>query len=219
MTIEKSEPKSKLEKFYAFFQTYGTERLNGLGESYFADLNPNEKEEAWSYLLDGFSLSSERVIGLYHLDKFRAVPVFKEAISHLMAQSPYPAEQQAIELNRLLMIQFINTVEPDEKYLSAMCEFARSEFEDVRAEFAQSLPIHRLTRGTVEALKGIIFTETETIPLSSAVMKLMLIHGLDFDSKDPVYKSIYLALSSDDPKEKLAAMNRLEQNHLPDYIS
>ena len=45
MTIDNS--KSKLEKFYAFFQTYGTERLNGLGESYFVGMNDDEKEEAW----------------------------------------------------------------------------------------------------------------------------------------------------------------------------
>lgn len=217
MTIERS--KSKLEKFYAFFETFGTERLNGLDESYFAGLTANEKEEAWNYLLDGFSLSSERIIGLYNLDKFRAVPVFKEAISLPMARSPYPAEQQSIELNRLLMLTYIYSVEPDAKYISAMCEFAKSEFGDVRAQFAQSLPIHRLTPGAVEALKGVVFTETETIPLSSAVMKLMVIHGLDFDRKSPVYKAIYQSLSSDDTNQKLAGMRRLEQNQLPDYVS
>lgn len=217
MTIENS--KSKLEKFYAFFQTYGTERLNGLGESYFVGMNDDEREEAWSFLLDGFSLSTERIIGLYHLDKFRAIHVFKEAIGLPLARSPYPAAQSAIELDRLIMIQCVNSIEPDEKYISMMCEFSKSEFGEVRATFAQYLPFRRLTRSAVEALKGITYTETDSIALSSASMKLMLIHGLDVDIECSVYKSIYLALRSDDPGQKLAGMKQLEQNQQPDYIA
>jgi hypothetical protein len=34
--------------------------------------------------------------------------------------------------------------------------------------------------------KKVIFAETQNIPLSSAVMKLMVIHGLDFGRKGPV---------------------------------
>lgn len=45
-----------------------------------------------------------------------------------------------------------------------------------------------------------IFTETEQVPLSAAISKHMLIHGLDFNSRDQPNKSVYMALRSDDPK-------------------
>jgi hypothetical protein len=67
-----------------------------------------------------------------------------------------------------------------------------------------------VTPEALEALKGMVFTETERIPRTSAITKLMVIYGLDFDMDDPFYKSIYLSLRSDNPKEKLSAMRRLE---------
>jgi hypothetical protein len=209
---------SKMAEFYGFFEKFGTERLNGLGESYFVDLSDSEKEEAWKFLQDGFESSAERITGLYNLDKARAVPLFKEAIELPLGSSPYPAEQKAIESNRLLMLRYINSVEPDKKYITAMCEFSKSQFEDVRTEFAQSMPVHQITHEAVDALKGMIFTETETVPLTSAITKLMVIHGMEFDRKSSVYKSLYMSLRSDDPKEKAAAMSRLERNQSPDYI-
>ncbi|NRR34126.1 hypothetical protein HSX11_28530 [Oxalobacteraceae bacterium] len=208
----------KLAQFYNFFETYGTERLNGLSESYFIDLDEDEKKEAWNFLKDGFWLSSERITGLYIMDNVKAIDLFKEIIDLPMASSPYPAEQREMESNRLLMLRYINRMEPEEKYFSAMSEFSHSEFERVRAEFAQYLPAHQITRSAVDALKGMVFTETETIPLTSAITKLMLIHGMDFDRKNPLYKSIYLSLKSDVHKEKIAGMKRLEEIQIPDYI-
>jgi hypothetical protein len=208
----------KLAEFHAFFGKTGTERLNGLGESYFAGMTDSEKKEAWNFLVNGIASSTEKITGLYHLDSVRAVALFKEAIAHPLDTSPYPAEQKAIDSNRLLMLRYINSVEPDEKYVRAMCGFAKSPFEDVRTEFAQALPAHQLTLEAVDALKGMIFTETDTLALSSAIMKLMLIHGMEFDRRSPLYKSIYLLLRSDDPQEKIKGINRLEQHQLPDYI-
>lgn len=116
------------------------------------------------------------------------------------------------------MLRYINSVDPDPKYINAMNEFARSEFEDVRSQFAQSVPIDKVTPGAVDALKGMIFTETERIPLASAITKLMVIHGMDFDRKSALYKSIYMSLRSGDPNEKLAAIKRLEAMQRPDYV-
>lgn len=173
-----------------------------MGESYFVGLTDIEKEEAWNFLVNGFSSSVERITGLYHLDQIRAVSLFKEAIELPIATSSIPAKQEALESTRLLMLKYINRVEPDRKYIAAMCEFSKSRFVGVRTEFAQALPSRHVTPEAVEALKGMVFTETETLALSSAISKLMLMHGLDFDRKDPVYKAIYLLLRSDDPKEK-----------------
>lgn len=79
------------------------------------------------------------------------------------------------------MLKYINGLEPAEEYVTVMCKLSTSEFSDVRAEFARSLPIDLLMRDAVDALKRMIFAETETIPLASAILKLMVIHGLDFE--------------------------------------
>jgi hypothetical protein len=208
----------KLAPIYGFFEKYGTERLNGLDPSYFLALNASEKEEAWNFLSDRFALSPERINALYNLDEKKAVAVFKKEIDIAIATSPDPAKRKGIEECRLLMLLYINSVDADEKYVVAMSEFADSEFAAVRARFAQSVPIHQVTQSAVNALKGMIFTETERIPLASAIAKFMVIHGMDFDAKDPLYKSIYMSLRSDDPKEKLSAMKRLEEMQPPDYI-
>lgn len=212
-----STSNQKLEPFYRFFETHGTERLNGLNESYFRDLNAGEKEEAWNFLIKR-GLSEETIKGLYLLDKERAIGVIARSLTSPMETSQYPAEQEELERTRLSMIGYVNSVDPDERYIAAMCDFALSRFESVRALFAQSLPVHRVTSGAVEALKGMVFTETETIPLSSAITKLMAIHGLEFDRHDPLYKSIYMALRSDEHKEKVSAIRRLEAIQEPDYM-
>ena len=207
-----------LAAFYAYFQTYGTARLDGLGYGYFVGLTDSEREEAWNFLLDGFPSSGESITGLYSLDWARAVSLFKAAVALPLEAAQYPAQQEAIEENRLLMLRYINDVEADRKYLAAICEFSTSQFKDVRAVFARSVPVQQVTHEAVNALKSMIFAETDTIVLASAIPKLMAIHGMEFDRKNSIYKSIYLSLRSDDPAEKAAGIDRLEQHQLPDYI-
>lgn len=204
----------RLEPLYRFFETSGTERLAGLSESHFFGLSEEEREDAWNFLKNGFALSSERITGLYVLDKIKAVNLFKTEVGLPMVSSPFPAEQQALESNRLLMLRYISSVEPDDKYVDAIDEFATSQFPKIRAEFAQSLPTRQPARRAVDALKGMIFTETERIPLTSAITKLMAIHGMDYDINDPLYKSIYMLLRSEDHKEKIFGMSRLEKLQL-----
>lgn len=208
----------KLAPIFGFFEKTGTERLHGLDPSYFVGLNESEKNEAWNFLSDRFALSTDTISGLYYLDPIRAVTAFKNEIEAPIATSLYPAERKYIEECRLLMLRYINSVEPDGKYVAAMNEFAASEFKQVRSLFAQSVPIHKVTQAAVDALKGMIFTETEEAPLAAAILKFMAIHGMDFDRNDPVYKIIYRSLSSDDHKEKLAAIKRLEERQRPDYL-
>jgi len=201
----------KIKSLYGFFETYGEERLAGLSESHFSGLSEDEREEALNFLKDGFNVSSERITGLYTLDKVRAVNLFKVEVGAPIVSSSFPAEQQALEGNRLLMLRYICSVDPDEKYVDDICKFATSQFPKIRAEFAQSLPARQLGRSVVDALKGMIFTETERIPLTSAITKFMAIHGMDYDMNDPLYKSIYLLLRSENPKEKFFAMRQLEK--------
>ncbi|MEJ7805226.1 MAG: hypothetical protein WKG03_04820 [Telluria sp.] len=206
-----------LGPFYQFFETYGSERLNGLNESHFTGLTTAEKEEAWNYLKDRFESSDERISGMYKLDPSRALVLFKEALKKPIESSPYAASREAIEECRIMLLRFVYSIEPDKQYVDAMTVFAHSEFENVRFLFAKAAPIYQVTPEVVAALKGMIFTETEQLPLSAAISKYMVIHGMDFNARDPLYKSIYMSLRSDDPKTKMAAMRRLEESYAPDY--
>lgn len=199
-----------LRRFYDFFETYGAERLNGLNESHFDSLTSSEREEVWKFLAKDVAQSEESIKGLYLLNKDRAIEFFKEVVTAPMKASEYSAERKELEVSRLSLLAYINSVEPDEKYVNAMCEFADSEFEDVRGLFARSLPIGQVTPDAVHALEKMIFTEVERVPLASAITKFMAIHGMDFDMDDSLYDSIYRSLRSDDPKEKMAAIRRLK---------
>lgn len=209
---------SGLKNFYDFFQTYGTTRLDGLDESYFVNLTQSEQEEAWNFLKSGVPTSYDHIKGLYVLDRAKALSVFKEELEKPIEVSPYPNEQKYLEQSRLLMLSYIIDSDPERKYIDALTEFAYSESVDVRTEFSQSLPTRGITPKSVEALKKMIFTETEILPRSSAIKKLMAIHGMTFKLKDPVYNAIYLALRSGDPKSKLSAMTKLNALQEPDYL-
>lgn len=211
--------KSKsLLRFYAFFDKGGMERLNGLDRSYFVGTSEADRQEAWDFLINDFARSPDAITGLYLLDRVKAVALFKAEIDAPMPASPYAATRRQLESNRMLILRYIQKVDPNPIYIEAMTEGSSSEFEEIRGEFAEAVPIAPVLRGTVDALKRMIFTETDSIPMTSAITKLMVLHGLDFDRHDPVYKSIFTALRSDDPDDKIAGIARLEQRYTPDYL-
>ena len=207
-----------LAKFYAFFDKTGTERLSGLDQSYFDGISQADRQEAWYFLVSDFARSPDAISGLYLLDSAKAVALFKAEIDMPMSITSFSAVRRMLESNRLLMLKYINKRDPDPIYINAMTAFANSEFKEIRGEFASSVPIAPVTRGVVDALKRMIFTEIERIPITLAITKLMVIHGMDFDRHDPVYKSIFMAMKSDDPDDKIAGMTRLQQRHTLDYL-
>lgn len=208
-----------LTRFYAFFEKSGTERLNGLDSSYFQDLTAAEKAEAWTYLKDGFEVSDERIRGLYLLDPDEAVALFLDAVKTPLEESPYPAKRQAAELSRVLMLRFIASRRPSAESLNELAAWANSEFPRVRASVMQALPTKQVTPDAVEAIKSVVLTEVEELPLSTAITKLMAIHGMDFSARDPVYKSIYVGLLSDNVDNKKRAMAKLADQGAPEYLA
>ena len=201
---------SKLSRLYQFFNTYGPERMSGLDRSYFAEMTAAERAEAWDFLMAGFPDSVDNITGLYLLDKMRAIEQFKVALDRPAPASEFPAERRETEINRLLMLRYVTNTDPDPRYIAMLADFARSEFEDVRAQFAQSLSIKNATTDNVNALKGMIFTETERLPLASAILALMDLHGVSSDPDDPEHRAIYMSLRSNAPDEKRAGMHRLD---------
>jgi hypothetical protein len=200
-----------------FFEKTGSERFQGLDSSYFVGLNETEKEEAWNFLSYRFATSTDTINGLYYLDPKRAVAAFKKEIEAPIEFSQFRDEREFEEECRLLMLQYVYAVEPNEMYVAAINKFANSESKRIRALFAQCVPTDKVTHEAVDALKRMIFSETDVFPRAVAIQKFMVIHGMDFDRKNPMYISIYRSLSSDDPKEKAAAIKQLEDLQHPDY--
>jgi len=208
----------KLARLHAFFESTGSERMQGLDASYFDGMNDSEKAEAWAFLEDRFDRSSDRIIGLVLLDPVRAVELFKQAVASPIPSATYPAVQRDIEGMRLLMLRQIIEVDPRPVYFDDIVTFARSSFPAVRAAFAKAVPRARATIEAVAALENMILSETELSPRSAAIFKLMSIYGMRYDSDDPIYKSIYSSLVSHDLVEKRHGLQRLYSMQEPDYI-
>ena len=208
-----------LARFYAFFEKFGTERLNGLDSSYFQDLTAAERAEAWAYLKDGFEVSDERIRGLYLLDPLKAVELFQRAVQSPVEDSSYPAKRQATELSRVLMLRCIVAQQPSVESINKLASLVNSEFPKVRSLVMQSLPTKQITPEAVDAIKSVVFTEVDEIALTTAVTKLMAIHGMEFSAKDPTYKSIYVGLSSDNVDVKKKAMAKLTELGTPEHFA
>lgn len=190
MSNNSSTDSEPLAKFCAFFEKVGAKRLAGLDESFIHGMNEAHRAKAWAFLEKEFSRSSDSITGLYLLDRVRAVAKFKAELTSLHPADRHPALRRMLESNRLLMLRYINEVEAEAGYIDSMTAFAESEFEEVRGEFANAVPITAVTRSAVEALKRMIGREGVGATLTSAITKLMVIHGTDFDRRDPMYKSI-----------------------------
>jgi hypothetical protein len=91
---------SGLARFYAFFKTWGKERLDGLDASHFRNLTDSEREEAWRFLEKNLAFSLESTTGLYLINPERAVEKFKEQVQMPLAQNVYPTERRAQEVVR-----------------------------------------------------------------------------------------------------------------------
>lgn len=199
-----------LQRLEDFFQSSGSERMQGLDAGYFRAMSPSEKEQAWNFLLDRFESSTDRIIGLHLLDGARSTALFKQAIALPLEDSPYRATRRHIAGNRLLLLSLVNDAEPDAIFVDAMVAFSDSECPDVRAAFARALPSTNVTPAAMAALQHMILHEADEMASMSAVQKLMRIHGLSSYPPDAVNRAIYQLLRSEDRADKVAGMQKLE---------
>jgi len=184
--------------------------MQGLDASYFDGMSDSEKARAWTFLENRFERSSDRIIGLVLLDPVRAVELFKQAVASPIADAAFAAVRRDAEGNRLLLLRQIIQLDPSPEYFNALLPFARSEFPAVRAAFAKAVPRDSRIPAAVLALKHMVLTETDFIPLSAASSKLMSIHGLRYKPDDPVYRSILQSLMSQDLEQKMAGIHQLQ---------
>lgn len=204
-----------LTRIVEYFKKTGPERLNGLDSSYFKDLTPDEKREAWIFLEKNFNESEDQIIGLYLLDPQRAVAAFKIELEKKSEQSPYAATRSAIEACRVTMLQFVCADSPNSEALKQLASYCGSAFPNVRAKAAQALPFTPTSNEAVSALEGVLFTETDRLALASATEKFLAIFGFKLDIADPTYKSLYLKLRGQDLTDKKRAIEYVKQSGSP----
>ncbi|MYM73114.1 hypothetical protein GTP56_13035 [Duganella sp. FT134W] len=200
----------ELARFYAFFETTGLARLDGLDASYFRGLTDSEKQEAWNFLEKNLKFSVDSTCGLCLINPEMAVEKFKEHVRQPLDDGLYPEERRELEENRLLMLHLILSREPSPEYAEILTGFSASEFGESRAKFAEYLPVANVSERSLNVLKTMIFTETVRIALSCAASKFMAIWGYNFEFGDERYKALYRRLTSSEEEEKKAAIQQIE---------
>lgn len=208
-----------LSRLHDFFQSTGRERLDGLDASYFADLSTSEQKQAWDFLKEDFYLSEDQITGLYLLNPNEAIKLFLDEINTQRKTPEYPAEVQADEDCKILMLRYICKENPSQANIDHLAKYSNSSSSNTRTKVAQSLPTQPTTQDAITALKGMIYTETERLPLSVATEKLMAIYGLEFDQNDSNYKSIYMGLRSPELDKKNRGFAQLERLSTPKLTS
>nr|WP_314545395.1 hypothetical protein [uncultured Massilia sp.] len=191
------------QNFLDFFSTANKERLDGLNETHFEGMLPEERSMAFDYLLklvlNGGSRESTN--GLFVADAARATPLIRQLLdAGKLRESAEIAAAWNLYHNR-----------PDQSLIQVFVRSMSSADKYNRANAAFYVPADVLTPELDAALKGMIRTETETLPLVSAINKLLECHGITRESvsKDE-FSAFYRGLRSDALSDKEKIFQRLD---------
>ena len=186
------------QNFLDFFTTANKERLDGLDDTHFNDMSPEERSKAFDFLLQRVlnGGSRESVGGLFVADPARAAPIVRQ----LLDSGKLHEDAEISAAWELYQIQ------PDSSLIPAFTKLMSSADQTNRSNAAFYVPADVLTPELDAALKGMIRTETETLPLVSAINKLLECHGITRESvSKEEFSKFYLGLRSDvlTDKEKI----------------
>lgn len=192
------------QNFLDFFSMHNKERLDGLSESYFTVMTPDEKTKAFDFLLNRIEINGggeESVHGIFRADCARAV----QSIKKLMAVGKLNEEAQ------IAAAWNIWNIEADDGILKIFLHFMASTKVQLREKAVYYLPA-KFTTEIKASLQGMIRTETERLVSVHAVNKLLDCYGVTKESVgDAEYMVIYKGLRSNDLKEKELAFKRLDK--------
>lgn len=191
------------QNFLNFFSMNNRERLDGLNEIYFTGMTAQERSMAFDYLLNLVHEggSRETVHGLFLADAGRAAPIVRELLdAHKLREDAEIAaawDLQQIAPNASLLPVLIRLMSSTDKYN--------------RANAAFYVPFDVLTPELDAALKGMIRTETETLPLVNATNKLLECYGITRESvSKEVFSRFYRGLRSEEARDKETVFRELD---------
>lgn len=191
------------QNFLDFFSMTNHERLDGLSEIYFTGMSKEERAMAFEYLLNRVhgGGSRESVNGLFIADPERAAPIVTELLA---AQKLHEDAEIAAAWN-------LGRARPDASLIPVFIRLMSSTDEYNRANAAFYVPADDFTPELESALRGMIRTETETLPLVNAINKYLECHGITRASvSKEEFSHFYRGLRND----KELAFKELEQRQL-----
>ncbi|WBS04832.1 hypothetical protein OU994_11420 [Pseudoduganella sp. SL102] len=191
------------QRFLDFFEMHNKERLDGLDDSYFAAMSPDERARAFEFLLEKVEAggSEESVHGLFRANAVRAT----ESVKALLESGRLrPRAEIAAAWN-------LCRTGADVPVLPVFIKGMSSADSEARTNAAYYVPVDPLTDEVKAAFEKMIRTETEQLARIHAVNGLLSGCGV---SKESVGKStfleIYRGLHSADMRAKQAAFERLD---------
>jgi hypothetical protein len=191
------------QKFLDFFTTANKERLDGLNEAHFDGMSLEERSKAFDYLLERVlnGGSRESVGGLFVADPLRAAPIVRQ----LLDSGKLREDAEISAAWELYQIQ------ADSSLIPVFIRLMSSANETNRSNAAFYVPADVLTPELDAALKGMIRTETETLPLVNAINKLLECHGITRESvSKEEFSKLYLGLRSDILADKEKTFRHLD---------
>lgn len=191
------------QNFLDFFSSGGRERLDGLSDIHFSGMTGEERAMAFEYLLKMVleGGSRESVNGLFTADAERAAPVVKALL----------AAHKLREDAEIAAAWYLNRLRPDSSLIPVFIRLMSSSDEHNRANAAFYVPADDFTPELDAALKAMIRTETETLPLVNATNKYLECHGIIRESvSKEEFSRLYRGLRSDEARDKEAVFTELE---------
>lgn len=185
---------------------HNKERLDGLDESYFADMTQEERAMAFAYLLKKVEAggTEESVHGLFLADKERAISVLKEFLKRnaLRGDAEIAA---AWNLYRAC---------PDSALTPIFIRSMSSQDRRIRAKAAYYIPSDLRDSDVISALQGMVRTETDMLASINATNKLLECYGITRESvTKEEFSRLYRGLRSNDVELKERTFKQLNKLH------
>lgn len=188
-----------------FFSIYGRERLDGLSESNFSGMCVLERAKAFQLLLEQVLKggTDESVNGLFLADPLKAAPIVKDLLEKKTLRD---SAEIAAAWN-------LYSIEPDPTLLNVFIKHMSNPDKRLRSRAAFYVPADHATPELIDSLKGMIRTETESLPAINATNKLLECFGITREtvSKEE-FSRFYRPLRSDDLSQVEAGFALLDRS-------
>lgn len=195
---------SAYDDFLNFFKMHNKERLDGLSESYFAAMTPDERTMAFNFLLNMLQKggAEESIHGLFMADESHAFG----AVSELLKSATLRDEAEiAVAWN-------LYRIAPDDALIKIFIKHFSNPSAELRGKAAYYAPSQHLTEELKPGLREMIRTETDTLALIHAVTKLLKCYGVTRESvPKKEFSRYYIGLCSEEMHMKERTFKELDE--------
>lgn len=195
------------QDFLDFFSMCNRTRLDGLDESYFAPMTPDERRKAFEFLLERVESggSEESVHGLFIANAKDAAGPVRRLLTEGMLN---PGAQVAAAFH-------LYQAAPDGELIDLfVCLMASPEAKIRRSAacYVPAIPDERVK----SRLKAMVCTETDELTLLHSINKLLGCYDIDTVAvEEELFNRLYLGLRNADLQQKKSTFKELEKHYGP----